>query len=583
MRVQLAGAHRLHERLLERAADRHRLADALHLRGEAALHVRKLLECEAGDLHDRVVDRRLERGGRAARDVVWYLLERVADGEAGRDLRDREARRLRGKRGGPRHARVHLDHDDVARVGVDGELDVGAARLDPDGSNHRKRLVSQRLVGAVAERLLWRDRHAVAGVNAHRVDVLDRADDERVVVAIAHHLELELAPAEQRLLEQDLVDRARVEALRDALVELGPRPRDPATVPAEREGGPHDERQAELVDRAVGLRHRCHDRRARHLKAGLGHGLPEELAVLGAADGVVVDSDQLHPEALEDAAFVQDLGEIERRLAAERPEQRLGPLLLDHGRDRLGRERLDVGRGGELRVGHDRGRVRVDEHDLVALLEQDLARLHARIVELRRLADHDRPGPDDQDLLDVSPSRHRIPSGDELQEPVEQMQRVMRTRARLGVILDAGGGDVVQHEPLDGPVVQVQMRELGRPEVGIPANRLVFGEALLPVRARDREPVVLGGDLDLPGAEVLDRVIRATVAEGKLERLEADRTAQELVTEADAEHRHLSDHLANGLDDVAERGGVTWPIRQEDGVGLVTQDVGGGASCTAAA
>src|SRR3712207_8002169 len=44
----------------------------------------------------------------------------------------------------------------------------------------------------------------------------------------------------------------------------------------------------------------------------------------------------------------------------------------------------------ELGVGHDRRRVRVDEHDLVALLEQHLARLHARVVELRGLADHDR-------------------------------------------------------------------------------------------------------------------------------------------------------------------------------------------------
>ena len=56
-----------------------------------------------------------------------------------------------------------------------------------------------------------------------------------------------------------------------------------------------------------------------------------------------------------------------------------------------GQQRLDVGGGGELGVGHDRRRVRVDEHDLVALLEQHLARLRARVVELGGLADHDRP------------------------------------------------------------------------------------------------------------------------------------------------------------------------------------------------
>ena len=61
----------------------------------------------------------------------------------------------------------------------------------------------------------------VAGVDAHRVDVLDRADDDDVVVAVAHHLELELAPAEHRLLDQHLVDRARREALGDDLAQLG--------------------------------------------------------------------------------------------------------------------------------------------------------------------------------------------------------------------------------------------------------------------------------------------------------------------------------------------------------------------------
>ena len=44
-------------------------------------------------------------------------------------------------------------------------------------------------------------------MDAHRVDVFDRTDDYAVVVAVAHHLKLKLAPAEHRLIEQDLTDR----------------------------------------------------------------------------------------------------------------------------------------------------------------------------------------------------------------------------------------------------------------------------------------------------------------------------------------------------------------------------------------
>ena len=63
--VELARAHRLRERLLEGAADRHRLADRLHVRGQAGVGAGELLEGEARPLDDEVVDRRLEAGRRA--------------------------------------------------------------------------------------------------------------------------------------------------------------------------------------------------------------------------------------------------------------------------------------------------------------------------------------------------------------------------------------------------------------------------------------------------------------------------------------------------------------------------------------
>ena len=59
-----------------------------------SLGLRELLEGEARDLGDDVVDGRLEAGRRLARDVVPDLVERVADGELGGDLGDREAGRL---------------------------------------------------------------------------------------------------------------------------------------------------------------------------------------------------------------------------------------------------------------------------------------------------------------------------------------------------------------------------------------------------------------------------------------------------------------------------------------------------------
>ena len=206
--VDLAGAARLQERLAEGAPDPHRLADRLHLRAERRVRARELLEREARELDDDVVERRLEAGRRRPGQVVRDLVERVADGELRGDLRDRVAGRLRGQRGRARHARVHLDHAQLAGLALARELDVRAAAVDTDRADDRDRRVAQLLVRLVGQRHLRRDGHRVAGVHAHRVDVLDRADDDGVVGVVAHQLELELVPAEEGLLDEHLADRA---------------------------------------------------------------------------------------------------------------------------------------------------------------------------------------------------------------------------------------------------------------------------------------------------------------------------------------------------------------------------------------
>ena len=69
---------------------------------QSARRAGELLEGEARDLDDDVVDRRLEAGRRDPGDVVGQLVQRVADRELGGDLGDREAGRLRRQRRGAR-------------------------------------------------------------------------------------------------------------------------------------------------------------------------------------------------------------------------------------------------------------------------------------------------------------------------------------------------------------------------------------------------------------------------------------------------------------------------------------------------
>ena len=83
--------------LLKCTADGHSFADAFHLSVERGVSLLKFLESEARNLGDDVVNGGLEAGRRFAGDVVWNLIEGVADSEFGGNFRDRKPGRFGGK------------------------------------------------------------------------------------------------------------------------------------------------------------------------------------------------------------------------------------------------------------------------------------------------------------------------------------------------------------------------------------------------------------------------------------------------------------------------------------------------------
>jgi hypothetical protein len=266
-----------------------------------------------------------------------------------------------------------------------------------------------RMILIEALRRFWYSRSVsvCARVHAHRVDVLDRADDDDVVGDVAHHLHLELLPAVQVLVDLHLGVHGQRQPAPDDLLELLDVVGDAAARPAHGERRPDHARQADLGQHAARVLERVRDAAARQREPAVRHRGAEQVAVLGLADDLGARADHLDAEALQHARVVQRERGVQRGLPTEGGEQRVGPLLLDDLRHDVGRDRLDVRDIGRVRVGHDRGRVRVDQHDLVALLAQRLAGLRAGIVELAGLPDDDRAAADDQDGVEVVPAGHR--------------------------------------------------------------------------------------------------------------------------------------------------------------------------------
>jgi len=114
-----------------------------------------------------------------------------------------------------------------------------------------------------------------------------------------------------------------------------------------------------------------------HLEADLGHGIPEQFAVLGHVDGLARGRNHLDVVLFENALTREVEGAVERRLTAHRRQQCIRALLGDDALDDGPVDRLDVDRIGHVRVGHDRGRIRVHENDSIAFLAQRLAGLCA--------------------------------------------------------------------------------------------------------------------------------------------------------------------------------------------------------------
>ena len=117
-------------------------------------------------------------------------------------------------------------------------------------------------------------------------------------------------------------------------------------------------------------------------------------------DGFGFGADHAHVVFCEHAHFVQLHGAIERGLTAQGREQSVGTFFDDDFFHHFRRDGLHVGAGRKFRIGHDGGRIGIDEDDFISFLAQGFACLYAGIVELAPLSDDNRAGANQKDFFD---------------------------------------------------------------------------------------------------------------------------------------------------------------------------------------
>ncbi|OPY54824.1 MAG: hypothetical protein A4E49_00835 [Methanosaeta sp. PtaU1.Bin112] len=117
-------------------------------------------------------------------------------------------------------------------------------------------------------------------------------------------------------------------------------------------------------------------------------------------------------EFLQNTHVCQLRGDVQAGLASDAGNDSVRPLLLDDLGDDLRDERLNVDLIRGVRIGHDGGRIGVNQHDLDPLFAQRLARLRSGEIKLRRLSDLNGTRTDEQNLMNIISLWHlyRLPA-----------------------------------------------------------------------------------------------------------------------------------------------------------------------------
>ena len=243
-------------------------------------------------------------------------------------------------------------------------------------------------------------------MNAHRVQVFDRADHHKVVLNVAHHFEFVFFPTDDRFLDQDLVHPAVIKPHthnRPKFLEILA---DPASRSTERKTRPDDHGITYLACNSFGVFDRIRKITSGKIESYFLHRLFEFLAVLGFFDGFIFRADHFHAVFCKNSFFVGFHRKIQPCLSAHGRQHRLRPFLGNHLFKKLHGQRFDIRRVRELRVCHDGRRVGIDERHLITFFAQGFDRLSSGIIEFAGLTDNDRPGPDDQNFFDIRSFRH---------------------------------------------------------------------------------------------------------------------------------------------------------------------------------
>ena len=359
------------DHLLERLTDRHNLTHRLHRRADLARYACELREVPTRDLADQVV----QLGSLICRIGSIHLanlVERVTQCQLCCNKCQRITRSLRRQCRRTAQTSINLDHAVVVGIRVERILNVTLAD-NTDMADNLNRQLLQHLQLTLVERAGGSHYDRLTGVDTQRVEVLHTCNGKAVVVAVADNLKLDLLPAFERLLDQNLlrVSERTLAQLHKLLLVAA----DTTTQATQRISRANHNREADLASCCDSVLHRLYGLRDGGLDVDLVELLHEQIAVLGCHNSLDRRAEHLDAILLQNTFLVQFRTAVQRGLTTECEQNTVGLLFFDDLLNEVRGYGQEVDAVGDAFRGLDCCDVGVDQHGLNTLFAHSFQRL----------------------------------------------------------------------------------------------------------------------------------------------------------------------------------------------------------------
>ena len=202
------------------------------------------------------------------------------------------------------------------------------------------------------------EKEAISRMHTHRIQIFNGADDDAVVLMVAHHFQFKFFPAFNGLFNQDFRSRAVIKPPLHYRIELFFAMRDAAA--SATQGKSRANHYGPTIQFFLGfmrLFQRMYRNASRHIEANSFHRFLEKFPVFRLVDDIGARSNHLYIITGKDALFVQLHRQIQSGLATKGGKQRIGSFTTNNFRQRLSCQRFNISAICEIRIRHNGRRI----------------------------------------------------------------------------------------------------------------------------------------------------------------------------------------------------------------------------------